>query len=324
MHLDLSLSLVGALVGLLVGLTGMGGGALLTPMLVLVFHIPPLAAVSSDLVTSLAMKPIGAAVHLRRRSVNTGVVRWLCLGSMPTAFVGAVLVGTVGKSKAVQYDLKVGIGVLLLLSLSSTVVRQIVDRRGGLRPSAAPLIVKPVRTVIIGGIGGLAVGMTSVGAGSLVIALLLIAYPRLRPSQLVGTDIVQAIPLVGSAALGHLLFGDVQLGLTGSLLIGALPAIYLGARFSATVSASVTRPIIAGVLFASALGLLHAPGWALLAGAPVAAMLMAACGRSGQTDVLLLPGSAVQADADQLSGRTRAPAGAVSDGQPDRQLASKP
>ena len=323
MHLDPSLSLVGALVGLLVGLTGMGGGALLTPLLVLVFHVPPLAAVSSDLVTSLAMKPIGAAVHLRRRTVNTGMVRWLCLGSMPTAFAGAVLVGTMGKSKPVQHDLKVGIGVLLLLTLTSTVVRQVVDRRGGLRPSAAPLVVKPVRTVIIGAVGGLAVGMTSVGAGSLVIALLLIAYPRLRPSQLVGTDIVQAIPLVGAAALGHLLFGDVQLALTGSLLIGALPAIYLGARLSATVSASVTRPIIAGVLLASALGLLRAPGWALLAGAPAAALLMAALGRSSGSDAELLGQSADPAAA-HLSGNPPRPTRAIGDGQPVRKLATKP
>lgn len=323
MHFDPSLSLVGALVGLLVGLTGMGGGALLTPLLVLIFHVPSLVAVSSDLVTSFAMKPIGAAVHLRRRTVNTGMVRWLCLGSMPTAFVGAVLVGTLGKGKAIQYDLKVGIGALLLLSLSATVVRQVVDRRGGLRPSATPLVVKPVRTVIIGAIGGLAVGMTSVGAGSLVIALLLIGYPRLRPSQLVGTDIVQAIPLVGSAALGHLLFGDVQLALTGSLLIGALPAIYLGARLSATVSASVTRPIIAAVLLASALGLLHAPSWVLLAGSPAAALLMAALARPRRSDAVLRE-SAGPADADQLSGRTALRTGAIGGGQPDRKLAGKP
>lgn len=279
MHVDTSLSLVGALVGFLVGLTGMGGGALLTPLLVLVFHVPPLAAVSSDLVTSLAMKPIGAAVHLRRRSVHTGLVRWLVLGSVPAAFAAAAFIGTVGKGKVVQADLKIGIGVLLLLSVSSTVVRQIVDRRAGSRGADMPLVVKPLRTVLIGVAGGLAVGMTSVGAGSLVIALLLLAYPRLRPSQLVGTDIVQAIPLVASAALGHLLFGNVQLALTGSLLVGAIPAIYLGARLSSSAPASLTRPIVAGVLLASALGLLHAPGWALLVGAPLGATLVCVLGR---------------------------------------------
>ena len=125
--------------------------------------------------------------------------------------------------------------------------------------------------------------MTSVGAGSLVIALLLLAYPRLRPSQLVGTDIVQAIPLVASAALGHLLFGDVQLAITGSLLLGALPAIYLGARLSSSAPAGVTRPIVSGVLLASALALLQAPGWALLLAAPVAIVAMALLGRTRTT-----------------------------------------
>ncbi len=280
MHLDTSLALVGALVGLLVGLTGMGGGALLTPLLVLVFHVPPLAAVSSDLVTSLVMKPIGAAVHLRRRSVQTGLVRWLALGSVPSAFAGSVLIGTLGRSRAVQHDLTVAIGVLLLISLSSTVVRQVIDRRAGNRGAATPLVVKPLRTVLIGVAGGLAVGLTSVGAGSLVIALLLISYPTLRPSQLVGTDIVQAIPLVGAAAVGHLLFGDVRLAVTGSLLVGALPAIYLGARLSSSAPAKLTRPAVAGVLLASALGLLQAPAWALLVGACGAVAVMAALGGS--------------------------------------------
>ncbi|GAC1611800.1 MAG: sulfite exporter TauE/SafE family protein [Mycobacteriales bacterium] len=274
MHIDLSLSMTGALVGFLVGLTGMGGGALLTPLLVLAFHISPLAAVSSDLVTSLAMKPIGAAVHLRRRTVHPGLVRYLVLGSMPAAFAGALLVGTLGRHARFQSDLKIAIGVLLLLTLSSTVVRQLVDRHAGERSDPAPLVVRPGRTILIGVAGGRAVGTTSVGAGSLVIALLLIAYPRLRPSQLVGTDIVQAIPLVGAAAFGHLLFGSVQLAVTGSLLLGALPAIYAGARLSASAPAQVTRPVIAGLIAASALGLLQAPGWSLLAAAALASAVM--------------------------------------------------
>ena len=298
MHLDPSLSLTGALVGLLVGLTGMGGGALLTPLLVLVFHVPPLAAVSSDLVTSLVMKPIGAAVHLRRRTVQTGLLRWLALGSVPSAFAGAVLIGQLGRSARVQHDLKVGIGIMLLASLASTVVRQVNDRRTGHR-ATEPLVVKPARTVVIGVVGGFAVGLTSVGAGSLVIALLLLAYPRLRPSQLVGTDIVQAIPLVASAALGHLLFGDVRLAVTASLLVGAVPAIYLGARLSASAPASVTRPVVSGVLLASALALLQAPGVVLLLAAPLGAGAMVLLGRPRRAAVVEEP---VPADEGALVG----------------------
>lgn len=279
MHLDYSLALAGALVGLLVGLTGMGGGALLTPVLVLFFHVPPLAAISSDLVTSLVMKPVGAAVHLGRRTVQTGLLAWLALGSVPSAFVGSLIIASIGHRGGVQSNLKIVIGIALLASLSCTVLRQLIDRRSvGQRP-AQRLVVKPVRTVVIGVIGGLAVGMTSVGAGSLVIALLLLAYPRLSPKQLVGTDIVQAIPLVASAALGHLVFGEVRLSVTTSLLIGALPAVYLGARLSAQAPPRVVRPIISGVLMGSALALLHVPTPGIIAGSLAAGAGMAALGR---------------------------------------------
>jgi uncharacterized protein len=277
MHIDIALTLAGALVGLLVGLTGMGGGALLTPILVLIFGVPPLAAISSDLVTSLVMKPIGAAVHLRRRTVQVPLLGWLALGSVPAAFAGAVLIGNLGQSKAVQHELKVLIGAVLLLSLTATVLRALIDRRA--HRTAGPLVVRPVSTVLIGLVGGFAVGMTSVGAGSLIIALLLIAYPRLSPSQLVGTDIAQAIPLVAAAAFGHLLFGEVRLAVTASLLLGALPAVYLGARCSAQAPAALTRPIITGVLAASALALLSAPSTVLVLAALAGAGGMVLLGR---------------------------------------------
>ncbi|MDQ1691523.1 MAG: uncharacterized protein QOD87_1631 [Pseudonocardiales bacterium] len=283
MHLDLSLAVAGALVGLLVGLTGMGGGALLTPLLVLFFNVPPLAAISSDLVTSLVMKPVGAAVHLRRRTVQVGLLKWLAAGSVPSAFLGSMLIGKIGHSSSVQSNLKIVIGIALLASLSCTVARQLVDRRtsrrgqGDRRPEA--LIVKPGRTVAIGVIGGFAVGVTSVGAGSLIIALLLLAYPRLSPKQLVGTDIVQAIPLVASAALGHLIFGEVRLSVTTSLLIGAIPAVYIGARLSSQAPARVTRPIISGVLMGSALALLHVPAAGIVVGALAAAAALVILGR---------------------------------------------
>lgn len=279
-HLDLYLAVAGALVGLLVGLTGMGGGALLTPLLVLFFGVAPLAAISSDLVTSLVMKPFGAMVHLRRRTVQTGLLSWLALGSVPAAFAGSALVGSIGRSARVQADLKLAIGVALLLSLSCTMVRTVIDRRPDRHD--AEFTVRPGRTVLIGVIGGFAVGMTSVGAGSLIIALLLLAYPRLSPARLVGTDIVQAIPLVASAALGHLLFGEVKLSVTASLLIGAIPAVYLGARLSSQAPSSVTRPIIAGVLTASALALLKVTVGLLIPLAILLAAVVWLLGRPGR------------------------------------------
>jgi uncharacterized membrane protein YfcA len=118
------------------------------------------------------------------------------------------------------------------------------------------LRIRPIPTMAVGALGGLVVGMTSVGSGSLIIVMLLFLYPSLRGSQLVGTDLVQAVPLVGAAALGHVLFGDFKLGLTASLLIGAVPGVYVGARVSARAPDSVIRPALAFVLTASALKLI--------------------------------------------------------------------
>jgi len=195
-----------------------------------------------------------------------------------------MLIGLFGHSASVQHNLKIAIGVALVGSLASTVIRLVLDRRAGGRKDSGPLVVRPIRTVAIGVIGGLAVGMTSVGAGSLVIALLLVAYPRLKPAQLVGTDIVQAIPLVAAAAFGHLLFGQVQFGVTASLLVGALPGVYVGARLSAQAPASFTRPVVSGVLMGSALALLSAP-------TPV--LLLASAAAVGGTYALGRPSRAV-------------------------------
>ena len=276
MHIDLSLSVAGLLVGLLVGLTGMGGGALLTPLLVLFFRVEPLAAISSDLLTSLVMKPVGGAVHLRRRTVNWRLVGLLSASSVPSAFAGAVLIGLVGRRAGMADDLKLVIGVALCASVAMMLARQLVDRRRNRRRDAAAgtpgdadreVVIHPGRTLVIGAIGGFAVGLTSVGAGSVIIALLLIAYPALRPAQLVGTDIVQAIPLVAAATLGHLLFGDVRFALTTALLLGALPGVYLGARLSAQGPAAVIRPVVTAVLLASALALLKVATPVILLGA---------------------------------------------------------
>lgn len=276
-HVDIDpkLAIAGLLVGLLVGATGMGGGAILTPLLVLGFGVPPLAAVSSDLLTSLVIKPVAAVVHLRKRTVNLGLVAWLSVGAVPAGFVGAMIIGLLNQSEGLEDGLKIGIGIALVASLAASLGRQIRDRRNttSAEGPAPHLPVRPLRTVLIGVVGGLAVGMTSVGAGSLIIAALLLAYPRLRPGQLVGTDIVQAIPLVAAATVGHLFFGDVQLSLTAALLIGALPGVYLGAQLSAKAPAGLIRPLIAGVLAGSSLALLGAPGMVVPVGSLAAAAL---------------------------------------------------
>jgi uncharacterized membrane protein YfcA len=255
-HLDGGIALAGLVVGFVVGLTGMGGGALMTPLLVLLFKVEPLAAVSSDLVAAFVMKPVGAGVHLKRGTVDLRLVRWLVLGSVPTAFCGALLLDQLGEGSAVQDRIKLLLGIALLVAAGSMVVKQLVAR--GRTYGDEPITVKPLPTLLIGLAGGLVVGLSSVGSGSLMIVMLLALYPSLSAKQLVGTDLVQAIPLVGAAALGHLLFGDFHLDVTTSLLVGALPGVYLGARVSSRAPDGLIRPVLVTVLVASALKLLGA------------------------------------------------------------------
>ena len=251
-------SVAGFIVGFIVGLTGMGGGALMTPIMVLVFGVQPLAAVSSDLMASLVMKPVGAGVHMRHGAVNRRLVLFLCIGSVPAAFCGVLILNALDTGQEFQNRLKMMLGVALLLAAASMIAKNVVDQRRG-RKTITPvdqIRVRPVLTIAIGLFGGLMVGLTSVGSGSLIIVLLLLLYPMLSAKALVGTDLVQAIPLVGAATLGHLLFGDFQLGLTLTLLVGAIPGVYLGAKVSTRAPDQIIRPVLILVLLISALKLL--------------------------------------------------------------------
>ncbi len=256
LHPDLSISLAGLLVGFIVGLTGMGGGALMTPILVLLFHVQPLAAVSSDLVTSLVMKPFGGAIHLNRGTVRRDIALCLTVASVPSAFAGVLLLKLVG-SEHVDGFLKEAIGIALLASAGSMVVRSRIQRLRAKASDSGPARLNVPATLAIGALGGLLVGMTSVGSGSVIIVLLLLLYPALSSAELVGTDLIQAIPLVASAAFGHVLFGDVRLELTGWLLIGALPGVLLGAHFSSRGGERYVRPALFVVLLASGLKLVQ-------------------------------------------------------------------
>ncbi|MBX6381566.1 MAG: sulfite exporter TauE/SafE family protein [Microbispora sp.] len=259
------------LVAVVVGLTGMGGGALMTPMLVTFFGVPPLAAVSSDLVAAAVMKPVGSLVHLRRGTVNLRLVAWLCAGSVPAAFCGVLIARALGRGEGVQEVIQTGLGIALLIAAAGLAVRGYLamrDRAEGRtaatgRRTAAPgepaatempsVTVRPLPTALVGAVGGLVVGLTSVGSGSLIIVALLALYPTLKANQLVGTDLVQAVPLVMSAALGHLLFGEFTLSITAALLAGSIPGVYLGSRISSRAPGGLIRRVLAFVLLASAL-----------------------------------------------------------------------
>jgi uncharacterized membrane protein YfcA len=265
MHVDWGIALASIIVGFTVGLTGMGGGALMTPILLIFFGISPTAAVSSDLVAAMVMKPVGGGVHVRRKTVRWELVKWLCLGSIPMAFAGVLLLHNSADSESVEAITKNFLGITLTLAAFAMVfkawlqARRSAQARAGLRVTLGTegtIHVRIVLTIVIGAVGGLLVGLTSVGSGSIIIVCLMLTYPELRGAQLVGTDLVQAVPLVASAALAHILVGDFQLGLTTSILIGALPAVYVGARLSSKAPDGVIRPALVFVLLASALKLL--------------------------------------------------------------------
>ena len=268
--LDVGLVIAGVLVGFVVGLTGMGGGALMTPILILFFGIDPVTAVSSDLIVSLCMKPVGAGVHLRRGTVNLQLVKWLVIGSVPAAILGVVIVTSIGDSEAVATLIKTALGTALLLSVLTMLGKAVFSLRqyyrdqsegvlGQSDDSVFGITVKPIPTLLIGIVGGVVVGMTSVGSGSLIIVGLLLLYPRLRAGGLVGTDLVQAVPLVGAAALTYVVLGEFHPEVAVALLLGALPGVYLGARVSSRGQAGIIRRALVLVLFASGLKLVGVP-----------------------------------------------------------------
>jgi uncharacterized membrane protein YfcA len=278
-------------IGFLVGMTGAGGGALMTPMLILLFGVTPSAAISSDLVAAVVMRPFGAAVHLRKGTVNRRLVGWMVLGSVPMAFLGAYLLHLLGHAKTAEKHIEVVLGAALLLGAAAMVLRYVLDRRGGEQRTGvvSAIEVHPLRTVAIGMIGGLIVGMTSVGSGSLMIILLLFLYPMLGAKQLVGTDLSQAVPLTLAAALGALAFGKVELDVTTSLIIGSVPAVLVGSLLSSSAPDRYIRPAITFVIFASGLKYVGigttALGWILCITLLVLALAWAAYKRPWQSDL---------------------------------------
>ncbi|WP_083979591.1 sulfite exporter TauE/SafE family protein [Demequina salsinemoris] len=270
-------------VGVVVGLTGMGGGALMTPMLVLGFGVSPLTAVSSDIVASTFMKPVGSFVHIRRKTVNWQLVKLLTIGSVPAAFSGVMLVQMFGEDEQIQVFVKQALGVALILAAAGLGMRaymRLRERAQARDGSAEPLPTerpdpepRVAATIIVGVLGGLMVGLTSVGSGSLIIIALMALYPTLRASQLVGTDLVQAVPLVFAAAAGHLFFGDVDWTVAVPVILGSVPGAFIGAQISSRVGGAPIRRALAFVLLFSGLAMLNVPTGVSLAIVAAAALL---------------------------------------------------
>lgn len=260
MHIDLYLVLGSAVVGLLVGMTGVGGGALMTPMLVLLFGISPTAAITSDLVAALFMKPAGVLVHWHRKTIHTGLVRYLCYGSLPAAFLGTYVMHLMGQSALAEHRLQIFLGSALIIGALAMLGRTLLPTP---KASESAIAVRKGATIAIGAVGGFMVGLTSVGAGSLILVLLLAVYPSLRNNQLVGTDLAQSVPLTVSATLGTLLFSHVNFSLTTSIIIGSVPMVIVGSLLSSRANGVVLRRIITATVLLSGLKYVGTPVGAL-------------------------------------------------------------
>ena len=252
-------SLVGLLIGFLIGLTGMGGASLLTPILILVFKVPPVWAVGTDVTYSTVTKALGSVVHIRQKDVNFKVALWLACGSVPATLLSVGLVQFIRKhyGNVVNDVIIHAIGftlilVAILLILKPYIMRRIEHRNLELRKQEAQRneIVpteatdstnqpvsnrwekryRPLVTALVGAFVGFLVGLTSVGSGTLIIVAMAFLFPRLTPKELVGTDIFQAFMLLAAGAIGYLSAGTINWSLAGMLLIGSLPGVYLGSK----------------------------------------------------------------------------------------------
>ena len=244
------LPLSGFAVGLLVGLTGVGGGSLMTPLLVLVFGFKPATAVGTDLLYAAITKSGGSWVHHRHDNIDWTITGRLALGSVPAAGLTVLLLGQLGaQGHGAAGLISVVLGVALLLTAASLIFRQRLLDHVKRRPASADFQKRaPALTILVGAILGVLVTISSVGAGALGVTALTFLYPQLATRRIVGSDIAHAVPLTLVAGLGHWWLGTVDVVLLVSLLIGSLPGIALGAHFAAKVPERALRGLLASVL----------------------------------------------------------------------------
>ncbi len=261
-----SILAAGFFVGIVVGLTGMGGGALMTPALIFLGVGEAATVVTADLTAAAIYKTGGAIVHKREGSPNMQLAKWLMLGSIPMALLGPHLVSWVVDPEDIDDTLKLAIGFALLLAAATYALRlylNLLRVRGGDHPDENPAI-RPLATVLVGALGGLLVGITSVGSGSVIMIALLMLYPGLSAVKLVGTDLVQAVPLVMAAAISNIALHGLDWSLLIPLVIGSVPGTLIGSAIAPRVPQSFIRRGIVVVLTMSGVALLDKAGWAPL------------------------------------------------------------
>lgn len=249
--MDFRVSVLGLIVGFLVGVTGTGGGALLTPLLIVLGWAPPMIAVGTDLVWSTLTKSAGAVVHWRQHTVDLSIVKRLALGSIPGALIGLALLshlrasGTHNLDRLILHMLGVAlVGVALSLFWRALRGNQPVSTFLGQADGSR----RAWLTTVAGLMVGFLVSITSVGSGSLIIASLVFLYPGTPLRRMVGSDIVHALLLVGVSALGHLGMGSINTHLLAALLVGSIPGVWLGSRMTTRVPEKALRPLLGTTL----------------------------------------------------------------------------
>jgi uncharacterized membrane protein YfcA len=273
--------LFGLVVGVLVGLTGIGGGSLMTPLLILAGGVPPTMAIGTDLAYGAVTKTVGGWRHLRIGTVDLGVSKWLAFGSVPGSLVGVWLVHQLHDAVGDDFDavLLTGVAIALTIVAVAILYRVLFDPGAADRERDTVELSRRVKlqAVSIGAVMGVILGMTSVGSGALI-GLALILVFRLTPHRVVGTDVFHAAILLWTAALAHGVAGNVDLVITGTLLLGSIPGVWIGTWLLPRVPAAGLRPALACVLLASALGVLSkagadVPPWAIVVAPLVAGAL---------------------------------------------------
>lgn len=255
--------LTGLLVGTLIGLTGMGGGSLMTPILVLLLGMSPTAAVGTDLAYATVTKFVGGLQHLRQGQVRFGPGLWVAVGSVPASLAGTWVVGRimhVHNTATADRFIAHALGVTLLLVAAMLLVQPWLRRRlwpqdppPALNPRLLALRrIRPALLIVVGLIIGFLVGLTSVGGGSLVMIALLLFFPRWPMNRRVGTDVFQGCIVSASAGLAHLQLHTVSFPLVGLLLMGSIPGVLIGTRLTKLVPERILRPAVASVLTVSA------------------------------------------------------------------------
>ncbi len=272
--MDWKLSLAGLLIGLLVGMTGMGGGSLMTPLLVLVFGFKPSVAIGTDIVHGAIFKSFGAVQHRRLGHVHARLTAWMLLGSVPFSIAGVAVAWWLTKRYGDGYEdtAKIILGVALFLCGLGFLVKAYLHTHSDDRP----FILGPrdkLIAVVTGIVGGFVVGLTSVGSGTLFGLVMLIAFP-LTAAKIVGTDIFHAAILLATAGAGHLVAGSVDLAATGWLLIGSVPGVLIGGHFTVKLPDRSLRIMLAATLTLAGVKLVDPPGanTILIGGAIIAAV----------------------------------------------------